>query len=204
MFHNIVIRDTYSQQFPQHHHIVQVRFPPSFYYYHHHHSTPSRVLGSNPLHRLRLAVLRTTRIISALAHSISLATDAPLDRLGLVSDLLADLVEDGLGVLVGGAQALDAGALGLAMANLHAVQLVAGLALHGLAVRGLVVDGLARGAGEGVKQPCLRGRVDVCIHALAGSGVDGVRMVRVLVWSGAGGKSPCAELGQGFVAYLLA
>lgn len=110
-------------------------------------------LSSYPLRRLRLAMLRTSSVISALTGVILYATNAPLDTLGLVSDLLSGLGLDGLGVLGGGADAFEPGVLALAAAGLHAVQLVARLALDRLAVLGLVVDGLTRGSREYVECP---------------------------------------------------
>lgn len=194
----LFITSLYKVQVHQHH-IVQASF------YDHHSPSYSRVraLSSNPLRRLRLAMLRTKSVIPTLARVILHTAHTALDTLGLVSDLLANLGLDSLGVLGGGTHTLEAGALALAAAGLHAVQLVARLALDRPAVLGLVVDGLACGSGKGVESPRARGGFDVRVETLPGRGVDGVGVVRVLLGSGAGGEGLCAELGHGFVAYLL-
>ena len=99
-------------------------------------------------------MLSTRSVIAALARVILHTTNTSLDALRLVGDLLAGLRLNSVGMLSRGADALKAGALALATAGLHAVKLVARLALHRLTELGLIVDGLASGAGEGVERPC--------------------------------------------------
>lgn len=159
-------------------------------------------LRSNALRRLRDAILSTQRVIPSLAGVLRLAADTALNRIILVSDLLADVVLDGLGVRVVGADTLEAGALLLALAGVHAVQLTVRLALQRLAVLVGVVDRLAGGARVRVHGAGLGGRV--AVFGLTGRGVDRACVVGVLLRSGTRGEGLGAELGEGFVAYLLA